>query len=62
MVGSLQDTQNCNCGLGAGTLIWKNGATYTGGLKNSLQHGKGAMKYNDGTTFMGTMKNGRPHG
>lgn len=62
MVGSLQDIQNRHCGLGAGTVTWKSGATYTGGLKNSLQHGKGAMNYNDGSTFKGTLKNGRPHG
>jgi hypothetical protein len=47
---------------GKGSMIWKNGSTYQGLIKNNAKHGLGNFTDNQGNTYTGDFFDNEFHG
>ena len=51
-----------SCTNGRGVFVWSNGAHYSGGFRNGLQHGQGSLVMPDGAHYQGEWRSGKKHG
>lgn len=62
VLGSLHGSDGTNASIYGGKVVYSDGSTYWGELKDFAKNGKGTVKYKDGSAFDGEFKNDLPHG